>query len=82
MCNKVRPGLVDLTLHCTTPVVPTCQQESLLCKARWTSSCCTGVYTAEVAAALIEKTVNTATEGPSVKVDLRCERCHDTCLAI
>lgn len=41
------------------------------------SSSCSGVFTAEVAAAVIEKTVNSS--GCGLYMNLLSERCHDTC---
>jgi hypothetical protein len=64
------PIRVALTAH------PSQWQASLLTQARFMSSSCTGVFTAEVCACLIQKVVNSSACG--LYVSLRSERCHES----
>ena len=67
-----------LTSVCCQPPIPQLDwsQASLLTQARWMSSSCTGVFTAEVSACLIEKCVNSS--GCGLYASLRSERCHES----
>ena len=51
----------------------------MLRTARNMSSFCTGVFTAEVAVALVAATVN-GSEMVDFMVNIRSRRCHDSCL--
>lgn len=55
-------------------------QASFLKRANGISSCCTGVYTVECAAAMIEKTVN-ETSSPTLGFDvyLQSKSCFEPC---
>ena len=66
-CNSFRPPSLMIINR---------PQASLLTEARSMSSSCTGVFTAEVSAYLVEKVVNSSCCG--LHVHLKSERCHES----
>lgn len=52
-------------------------QASLLAKGHYLTSACTGVYTVEAGAAILEKTINQSGLVDGLDVNLQSDRCWD-----
>ena len=68
---------IQCSVHCQLE-----SQASLIARGHTISTSCTGVYTVETAAAIVEKTVNQSALVDGLDVYFQCNRCFDSFLNI